>query len=67
VPFLRLLALWWPVCYTTLQFVVNGLFSDINISQSSAATYARCSRIFNKQKCTANLLKTLAVKNWKIG
>jgi len=36
-------------------------FADINVSQGSVATYARCDGIFNIY-LTANLLKNLAVK-----
>ena len=41
--------------YTALQFTVNRSFPDINFSQGSVATYARCGEICNK-RFTANLL-----------
>ena len=37
-------------------------FADINVSQGSVATYARCGEIFNIY-LTANLPKNLLVKN----
>jgi len=39
------------------------VFSDINVSQGSVATYARCSGIFNMH-LTANLRKNLPVKKF---
>jgi len=30
-----------------LSFIVNGLFSNINVSQGSVATYLRCGEIVN--------------------
>jgi len=36
-------------------------FADINVSQGSAATYARCGEIFN-MLLTANLTRNLLVK-----
>jgi len=36
-------------------------FADINVSQGSVATYARCGEMFNIQ-LTANLLRKLLVK-----
>jgi len=47
-------------CYTTLYFIVNRLFSYINVSQDSAATYASSGGIFSNQ-FTANLPKNLPV------
>jgi len=42
-------------------------FADINISQGSVATYARCGGIFNIH-LTENLLRNLSVKKMgKIG
>jgi len=43
--------------------IVDCLFSDINISQCSLATRARCGRILNKHY-TANLLGNLPVKEF---
>jgi len=40
---------------------LNRLFSDINVSQGSVATYARCGGIFSN-RFTSNLLKNLLVK-----
>jgi len=37
-------------------------FADINVSQGTVATYARCGGIFNT-RLTAKLLKNLSVKN----
>jgi len=45
---------------TRCTFIVNRLFSDINVSQGSVATYARCGRIFNNH-FTTNLLKNLQI------
>jgi len=59
---IRLLATPPYLKYTTLQFIVNPLFSDINISQGSVqATYGRYGGIFNNQ-FTANLARNLPVK-----
>jgi len=44
--------------YTT---IVKGWFADINVSQGSLATYARCGGIFNMH-LTANLPRKLPVK-----
>ena len=44
-----------------MQFIVNRLFIEINISQSSVATYAKNGRIFNNQ-LAANLPRNLPVK-----
>ena len=44
--------------YTTLQFIVNRLFSDINVSQGSVVTYARNGGIVNNH-FTANLPRNL--------
>jgi len=44
-----------------LQFTDNHLFSDINVSQGSVATYARCVGILNN-RFTANLLQNLPAK-----
>jgi len=41
-------------------------FADNNVSQGSVATYARCGGIFNI-RLTANLLRNLRVKKFKIG
>jgi len=38
-------------------------FADINISQGSVATYARCGEMFNI-RLTANLLRNLPVKKF---
>jgi len=38
-------------------------FADINVSQGSVATYARCGGMFNIH-LTANLLRNLAVKKF---
>jgi len=38
-------------------------FADINVSQGSVATYARCVGMFNVH-LTANLLRNLLVKNF---
>jgi len=38
-------------------------FADINVSQGSVATHARCGRIFNIH-LTANLLRNLTVKKF---
>ena len=38
-------------------------FADINVSQGSVATYARCGGIFNI-RLTANLRRNLQVKNF---
>ena len=35
--------------YTTLQFIINCLFSDINVSRGSVATCVRCDGSFNNQ------------------
>ena len=40
---------------------MGACFADINVSQGSAATYARCDGIFNKH-LTANLPRNLPVK-----
>jgi len=48
--------------YTTLQFIVNRLFSDINVSQGSVVTYARNGGIVNNH-FTANLPRNLSVEN----
>ena len=44
--------------------MVNVLFSDINVSQGSVATYEMCDGIFNKY-FTANLLKNLPVTKFR--
>jgi len=41
-----------------------GCFADINVSQGSVATYARCGGIFNIQ-LTANLPRNLPKKKVK--
>ena len=41
--------------------MVNRLFFDINVSQGSAATYARCDGIANN-RFTANLLENQPAK-----
>ena len=38
-------------------------FADIDVSQGSVATYARCDGIFNT-RLTTNLLRNLPVKNF---
>ena len=50
-------------CFISLQFVVNRLFSDINVSQGSVATYARSGGIVNNH-FTANLPRYLPVKTF---
>jgi len=47
--------------YTPLQFFVNRLFSDINVSDDSVATYARSGWILIDQY-TANLPRNRPVK-----
>ena len=41
-------------------------FADINVSQGSVATYARCGEIVNIH-LTTNLLRNLPVKKIKLG
>jgi len=41
--------------------LINKLFSDISISQGSAATRLRCGEIFN-ECCIANFLEIITVK-----
>jgi len=40
-------------------------FADINVSQGSVATYARCGGIFDIHNLTANLQKNIPVKFFK--
>ena len=46
--------------YTTLQFIVNGLFTDINVLLGSVATFARCGGFLNN-RLTTNLPRNLPV------
>ena len=49
-----------------MQFIVNRLFSDINVLQGSVTTYARCGGIFDSH-VAAHLRSNLPVKkseNW---
>jgi len=55
-------------CVATLpcNLSLMSYFADVNFSQGSVATYARCGRIFHIH-LTANLLRNLPVKivlNW---
>ena len=50
----------------TLYFVLKACFADINVSQGSVTTYARCGGIFNIH-LTANLSKNLPVIFFQIG
>jgi len=57
-----------PFLNWLLKFVVSyccglqlSLFSDISVSQGSAATHMRCGGLFNKY-CAANLVENLTVK-----
>jgi len=43
--------------------LINKLFSDINISQGSAATRFRCGEIVN-DRCIANFLEIITVKEF---
>jgi len=43
------------------NLLLMACFGDINVSQGSVATYARCGGIFNA-RLTANLLRNLPVK-----
>ena len=43
--------------------LINNLFSDIHISQSSVATRLRCGGIFNGC-CIANFLEIITVKEF---
>ena len=43
--------------------LINKLFSDINISQSSVATRLRCGGIFN-ERCIAHFLEIITVKEF---
>jgi len=49
---------------TTLQFIINRLISDINVSQGNVATYAGSGGIFDNH-FAANLLQNLPVKELK--
>jgi len=47
--------------YTVCKLIVDRLFSDINVSQSSVAIYARYGGIFNND-FIANLLGNQPIK-----
>jgi len=49
------------LCIQHSNLSLMACFVDINVSQGSAATYARCGGIFNI-RLTANLPKNLSVK-----
>jgi len=51
------------MCTATLpcNLLLIACFADINVSQGSVATYAKCGGIFNMH-LTANLLRNLSVK-----
>jgi len=52
-------------CAATLpcNLLLRACFADINVSQGSVATHARCGGIFNMH-LTANLPRNLSVKNF---
>ena len=51
----------------SMYFVVNGLFSYINVSQGSVETYARSDGIFNKSFYCKFTKKSSSEKIVKIG
>ena len=48
------------------NLLLTACFADINVSQGSVTTYARCGGIFNT-RLTANLLRNFAVKIFLVG
>jgi len=48
-----------------MYFVVNGLFSYVNVSQGSVETYARSGGIFNKSFYCKFTKKSSSEKLWK--
>ena len=53
------------LCIPHSNWSLMACFVDIDVSQGSAATYARCGGIFNI-RLTANLPKNLSVKKCKL-